>query len=215
MVKLEDPTVPFAGVVARRRRERAATDALAFRLGTPGRDWQAIYSEPAVKAVVGASDRALDADPVEHTLQVIGAMGGLLADLGFQVCPASALTAGTVQPSVLAWVTAGDALADELLALAAPCIVIGACPAAPTHWACIDASEFDNRNQFIRRFVAEVARLVDLPDGGNVSNNLSNELRRTGKDDGGRAPADTPADLHEHGRRRTTTDSPGRRTAGS
>jgi hypothetical protein len=88
MVKLEDPTVPFAGVIARRRRERAATDALAFRLGTPGRDWQAIYSEPGVKAVVGATDRALDTDHAEHTLQVIGAMGGLLTDLGFQVCPA-------------------------------------------------------------------------------------------------------------------------------
>ena len=94
--------------------------------------------------------------------------------------------------------TAGDPLADELRALATPGIVVGACPAAPTHWACIDASEFDNRNQFIRRFVAEVARLVDLPDAEDVSNNLSNELRRTGTDDGGRPPAETPADLHEH-----------------
>ena len=215
MVKLEDPTVPFAGVVARRRRERAATDALAFRLGTPGRDWQAIYSEPGVKAVVGATDRALDTDHAEHTLQIIGAMGGLLADLGYQVCPASALTAGTVRPSVLAWVVAGDMPGDELRALGAPCIVIGPCPAAPADWACIDASEFDKRDQFIRRFVAEVSRLVDLPDVGNVSNNLSNELRRTGTDDGGRAPAETPADLHRHGRRRTTPDAPGRHPSDS
>ena len=208
MVKLEDPTVPFAGVIARRRRERVATDALAFRLGTPGRDWQAIYSEPGVKAVVGASDRALETDHVEHTLQVIGAMGGLLADLGFQVCPASALTAGTIRPSVLAWVVAGDAPGDELRALGAPCIVIGPCPTPPTDWARIDASEFDNRDRFIRRFVAEVSRLVDLPDVGNVSNNLSNEPRRTGPDDGGRVPTETPADLHLHGRRQTTPDPP-------
>ncbi len=49
----------------------------------------------------------------------------------------------------------------------------------------------------------------------NVSNNLSNELRRTGTDDGGPAPAETPADLHRHGRRRTTPDVPGPRTSGS
>lgn len=215
MVKLEDPTVPFAGVIARRRRERAVTDAPAFRLGTPGRDWQAIYSEPGVKAVVGASNRALDTDHAEHTLQIIGAMGGLLADLGFQVCPASALTAGTIRPSVLAWVVAGDPLADELHALATPGIVVGTCPAAPADWACIDASEFDKRDQFIRRFVAEVSRLVDLPDVGNVSNNLSNERRRTGTDDGGRAPAETPADLHRHEPRRTPPDPPGRHPSDS
>lgn len=61
-------------------------------------------------------------------MQVIGAVGGLLADLGFQVCPASALTAGTLRPSLLAWVDAGDTTADELReleALGAPGIVIG------------------------------------------------------------------------------------------
>lgn len=40
----------------------------------------------------------------------------------------------------------------------------------------------------------------------NVSNNLSNEPRRTGPDDGGRPHAETPVDLHQHGRRRTTTN---------
>jgi hypothetical protein len=100
---------------------------------------------------------------------------------------------------VLAWVVAGDTPADELRALGTPCIVIGPCPAAPADWACIDASEFDKRDQFIRRFVAEVSRVVDLPDAGNVSNNLSNELRRMGADDDGRVPAEIAADLHEHG----------------
>jgi len=49
----------------------------------------------------------------------------------------------------------------------------------------------------------------------NVSNNLSNEPRRTGPDDGGRTVAETAPDLHRHGRRRTTADPPGRRSAGS
>ncbi len=170
MVKLEDPTIPFAGVVARRRRERAAADADAFRLGAPGHDWHAIYVEPGPKAVVGASAKALDADSVERTVQLIGSVGGLLADLGFQVCPASALTGGTLRPSLLAWVDAGDTAADErrrLEALGAPGVVIGSC-AAPTGWGRVDADEFKDRSLFIRHFVDEVAPLVDLPDSENV-----------------------------------------------
>ncbi len=41
---------------------------------------------------------------------------------------------------------------------------------------------------------------------GNVSNNLSNEPRRTGPDEAGRADADMAADLHQRGRRRTKPD---------
>ena len=44
----------------------------------------------------------------------------------------------------------------------------------------------------------------------NSSNNLSNEPRRIGTDDGGRAVVETPADLHRHGRRRMTADPPER-----
>ncbi len=40
----------------------------------------------------------------------------------------------------------------------------------------------------------------------NVSNNLSNEPRRTGPDDAGRRGVDKPADLHQRGRRRTRPD---------
>ncbi len=49
----------------------------------------------------------------------------------------------------------------------------------------------------------------------NVSNNLSNEPRRTEPDDGGRTGSETTPDLHRHGRRRTTPDVPERRTPGS
>jgi hypothetical protein len=166
MVKLEDPTIPFSGVVARRRQERAAVDAAAFRLGAPGRNWEAIYLEPGSKAIVGASDRALGDDRVEHTVQVIGAIGGLLADLGFQVCPASALTAGTLRPSLLAWVAAGSDATDErraLEAVGAPGVFIGPCAGAPDGWPCLNDRELEDRNRFIRRFVAEVSALVDLP----------------------------------------------------
>jgi len=43
---------------------------------------------------------------------------------------------------------------------------------------------------------------------GNVSNNLSNEPRRTGPDDAGRPDPETGADLHEGGRSRTHPDQP-------
>jgi len=49
----------------------------------------------------------------------------------------------------------------------------------------------------------------------DVSNNLSNEPRRTGPDDGGRGTPSTPADLHEHGRSRTHPDRPRRSSSGS
>ncbi len=49
--------------------------------------------------------------------------------------------------------------------------------------------------------------------GENVSNNLSNEPRRTVTDDDGPSRSEQTADQHEHGRRRTTPD--GRRPTSS
>ena len=50
---------------------------------------------------------------------------------------------------------------------------------------------------------------------GNLSNNLSNEPRRTDPDDAGRTSADRAADLHQHGRRRTRPDRPHPDSGGS
>ncbi len=49
----------------------------------------------------------------------------------------------------------------------------------------------------------------------NVSNNLSNEPRRTGTDDAGRRGVDKVSDLHQRGRRRTKPDGRGPRKSGS
>ncbi len=87
MVKLEDPTLPFAEVVARRRREQAATDAATFGLWASTHDWRTVYPEPTAVAGIGASEQALRDPEVDLTQQLIGASGGLLVDLGFQVCP--------------------------------------------------------------------------------------------------------------------------------
>lgn len=70
-------------------------------------------------------------------------------------------------------------------------------------------------NSWLRGNTPNKVLALSLRMDGFLVGNVSNKLRRTGTDDGGRAPAETPADLHRHGRRRTTPDVPGPRTAGS
>lgn len=53
---------------------------------------------------------------------------------------------------------------------------------------------------------ASVEGYLERHGFGNVSNNLSNEPRRTGPDDAGQTDPETDADLHQHGRRRTRAD---------
>ncbi len=218
MVKLEDPTLPFADLIPRRRRERAGADGQAFRLGAPGYDWRGAYAGPGSRVVIAASQRALSPADVEGTVKAIGTVGGLLADMGFQVFPAKALTNGDLQPSLLVWVGAGETAREErdrLDAIGAPGVSVGSSTPGIEGWRHIDLGELDDWRRFTKRFVSEVAGLVEVPESAYVSNNLSNGPRRTGPDDGGPPAPETPADLHEHGRRRTRTDPPGRWTAGS
>lgn len=72
----------------------------------------------------------------------------------------------------------------------------------------------DDQERAVKQWLADnepnkVLALSLREDGfldANVSNNLSNEPRRTGPDDGGRTDADKAPDLHQHGRRRTKPD---------
>jgi|GEM_PF-962801 len=67
-------------------------------------------------------------------------------------------------------------------------------------------------SSWIRRAVErELARV----GAANVSNNLSNEPRRTGPDDDGRESVDKAPDLHQRGRRRTRPDRRNRGSMGS
>ncbi len=165
-------------------------------------------------AVIGASAWALKAEQVEGTVQLIGLVGGLLADLGFQVCPISA-DARPQRPSLVVWVCGDETESDEyrqLAAMGVPGLSIGSCVEGLEEWSFITTDELEDRNEFIRFFLDEVAALVD---SANVSNNLSNERRRTAPDDAGRTSAETGSDLHQHGRRRTHPDGRGPRSSGS
>ena len=62
-------------------------------------------------------------------------------------------------------------------------------------------------------YVSEAS--VEAHGVGNVSNNLSNEPRRTGPDDGGPTAPETGDEPHEHGRRRMGPDVPDRDPWGS
>ncbi len=218
MVKLVDPTLPFSDVAARHRRERAGTAAITFGLWASTHDWRTVYPKPTAVAGIGASEQALRDTEVDQTQQLIGGSGGLLVDLGFQVCPVGAITSGMLPPALLVWV-AGETTTpqerEQLSSFNVPGVWIGSEAEAANGWVRIEPGVFGDRAQFVRQFVAAIASLVEVPEAAYVSNNLSNEPRRTEPDDGGRASAETPADLHRHGRRRTRADPSGPRTSDS
>ena len=103
----------------------------------------------------------------------------------------------------------------QLAAIGVPGVSIGSCVYGLDGWSYIEAAELEDRAAFIRRFVSEIGLLRASLASAIVSNNLSNEPRRTDPDDGGRTASETTADLHRHGRRRTKTDPPGRSSSGS
>ena len=118
MVKIHDPTVAYSTVVPRRRRSRAAAAGERFRLGV--HDVHCPPSSPTASrsALIGASSWALKSEQVERTVELIGIAGGLLADLGFQVCPIGA-DARPKRPSLVVWVCGDETQADEYTQLAA------------------------------------------------------------------------------------------------
>ena len=211
MVKIQDPTVAFSQVVTARRRLRAASTGERFRLGLHGLECGSTSPIADRAAVIGASAWALKAEQIEGTVGLIGLVGGLLADLGFQVCPIGA-DARPQRPSLVVWVCGDETESDEyrqLAAMGVPGLSIGSCVEGLEEWSFITTDELEDRNEFIHFFVTEVEALLGA---ANVSNNLSNEPRRMGPDDAGRTSPEPGADLHQHGRRRTKPD---RRNSGS
>jgi len=177
MVKLVDPTLPFADVVARRRREGAGAAAATFGLWASTHDWRAVYPDATAVAGIGASDQALRDADVDFTQQVIGGSGGLLVDLGFQVCPIGAITSGMLSASLVVWVAGGTTTPEErgrLSSFGVPGVWIGSGTAPVEGWANVDPQVFGDRVQFVRRFVGAVASLLEVPEAAYVSNNLSN-----------------------------------------
>ena len=98
---------------------RASQDAERFRLGLHGLDCTANSLPTKSSAVIGASAWALKAEQVDHTVQIIGRLGGLLVDLGFQVYPVGADATRTALPSLMVSVC-GDETGNDSASMIPP-----------------------------------------------------------------------------------------------
>ena len=218
MVKLVDPSLPFANVVALHRREQPQPPPPPSGWWTSTHDWRVVYPEPTAVAGIGASEMALRDFAVALTQTTHRRQRRPARRSRVPGVPVGAISNGMLPPSLLLWVageTTTQRESEQLSSFGVPGVWIGSEAEAGTGWACIEPRVFGDRAQFVRQFVAVVASLVEVPEAAYVSNNLSNEPRRTDQDDDGRRADRNVADLHEHGRRRTTTDPPGGQTAGS
>lgn len=162
-MKLQDPTAPFAGIIARRRRERAGEAAEIFRFG--GRAPGSRPSSGPV-AVVGASAWALAPERIERTAAHLGALGGVLADLGYDVFAVSALPELDARPKFIGWV-GGEETADErdqLADLDVPGLAVGSRLDGFDAWTSIEPEDHRDSIEFVRAAFHEIRRLTEGDD---------------------------------------------------
>lgn len=159
-MKLQDPVAPFRGIVAQHRRAHASSNAERFRLG--GRAPAARPSAGPV-AVVGASEWALTEERVEATVAYIGALGGLLADLGYDVYAVSSLPDLDARPAFVGWVGGEETTAehDQLVALDAPVLSIGSDLDGVETWSSIEPEGQPSSIELIRTALDEIRRLTE------------------------------------------------------
>lgn len=171
-MKLQDPVAPFRGIVAEHRRAHATSNAERFRLG--GRA-PAPRSSAGPVAVLGASEWALGSGRVETTVAYIGALGGLLADLGYDVYAVSSLPDLDARPAFVGWVGGEETAAElsQLAVLGAPGLSIGPHVDGVETWSRIEPEGQPISIEFIRTALDEIRRLtaggaapVDGPGGG-------------------------------------------------
>lgn len=159
MVKLEDPVAPFRGIVAKHRRANALRNAELFRLGG-----HAPVPRPSTGpvAVVGACGEALESDRIEVTAAYIGALGGLLADLGYDVYAVSSLPQLDAPPAFVGWVGGGETPTEreQLAAIDAPGLRVGPDVDDAQRWGSIQPEGQPTDIEFIRTALNEIRRLA-------------------------------------------------------
>ena len=156
------PSEPVGGLalVAQHRRAHAAGNAERFRFGGHA---PAPRPSAGPVAVLGASGWALDSERVEQTLAYLGALGGLLADLGYDVFAVSSLPSVDARASFVGWV-GGEETADEqeqLAALDAPGLSVGAGVDSLGTWSSVEPEGPPSSIEFIRRALHEIRRLIE------------------------------------------------------
>lgn len=182
-MKLQDPTAPYADVIGRRRRERAASDAEHFRLGGRAPGARTRPSAGPV-AVLGASGWALGDERVERTAAYLGALGGLLADFGYDVFAITSVTDLDAVPAFVGWV-GGEETPSELVQLAefdAPGLSLSPGDVQVDTWTRIEPEGQPTSIGFIRAAFDEIRRLTE--SAGRSSLPLSDADSPTGPSTG-------------------------------
>lgn len=161
-MKLQDPTAPYADVMGRHRRERAASYAEHFRLGgrAPGTRTRP-SAGPA--AVLGASEWALRDEHVERTAAYLGALGGLLADFGYDVFAITSVPDLDAAPLFVGWVGGEETPSelDQLAAIDAAGLSLSSGSAPIDTWARIEPEGRPTSIEFIRAAFDEIRRLTE------------------------------------------------------
>lgn len=159
-MKLEDPVAPFRGIVAKHRRAHATSNAERMRFGGPA---PAPRPSAGPVALLGASEWALDEARVERTLAYIGLLGGLLADLGYDVFAVSSLPGLDARPAFVGWVGGRETTSEHerLAAIDAPGLSIGPLPLEAQAWGSIEPEGPPTDIEFIRSTLDEIRRLTD------------------------------------------------------
>lgn len=154
----------FLPLPARRRRERMGEAAEVFRFG--GRAPGSRPSSGPV-AVVGASESALSPERIEKTAAHLGALGGVLADLGYDVFAVSALPELDARPTFIGWVGGAETAEerDQLTALDIPGLAIGARLDGFDAWANVEPDDHRDSIEFVRAAFNEIRGLTDGQDG--------------------------------------------------
>ncbi len=161
-MKLDDPTAPYSDVIGSRRRERAASHAECFRLGCRAPGTRTRPSAGPV-AVLGASEWALGKERVERTAAYLGALGGLLADFGYDVFAITSVPDLDAVPAFVGWV-GGEETPSELAQLAgfdSPGLSLSPGVAPLESWSRIEPEGQPSSIEFIRIVFDEIRRLTN------------------------------------------------------
>lgn len=197
MVKLQDPTEAFTGIVAERRAARAEVDGEQFRLGAHDLTCAAEPSGGLPGVLIGASAWALKAEQVQETLQTIGRVAGDLTDWGLDVCPIGVDRSRLGSPAFVVWVCGDETQADEfeqLRRLGTAGVSIGSCVDDLTDWTFIEDVAPIGDRRFERRLLSAVTEVA--PDVAERLPDLLPDSLGTGGTGGDELPqpnADNPA----------------------
>jgi hypothetical protein len=162
MVKLEDPVAPYREVLAAYRSARPSPNIDIFRFGGRSPTCHVRPSKGPV-AVVGASTWALEPARVDKTFAHIGMLGGLLADVGYDVYSLGSLPSLDRRPSFVAWISGEESEFEQaqLKALGIPGIVVGPDVDGVEALCGVEPDDHPDSIALIRAALNEIRRLTD------------------------------------------------------